>query len=80
MDKELARHVAATAFRSAVELSDMLPILKEHCDKSENETFLKAIASASAAIHLEIGKKVFAQYPDLEHEFEARIKTFGRLI
>jgi len=80
MDKELARHVAATAFRSAVELSDMLPILKEHCDASEYEMFLKAIASASAAIHFEIEKKVFDQYPELEKEIESRVKKYGRLI
>ena len=63
MDKELARHVAATAFKSA-----------------EYQTLLKAIATANAAIHLEIGNKIFGQYPELEQEFDAKIKKYGCLI
>ena len=80
MEKELARHIAATAFRSAVQLSEMIPLLKAHCDEAEFKTFVKAIATANATIHLEIDNRIYAQHPELEQEFEAKIKKYGRLI
>jgi hypothetical protein len=80
MDKDLAKFVAATARRSSVELTDLVPTLKGHCDEPEYQALLKAIATATATIHFEIEKKIFAQYPELEQEFEAKIRKYGRLI
>jgi hypothetical protein len=80
MDKDLARHVATTAFRSAVQLSDMIPLLKQHCDEAELKTFVKAIATANATIHIEIGNRIYAAYPELEQELENSIQKYGKLI
>lgn len=80
MDRELAQLIAKTAFRSGTDLTDMVPMLKEHCEDSEYQTFLRAIATASATIYLEIEKIIFAQYPELENEFGITIKKYGRLI
>lgn len=80
MDKALAQHVAATAFKSAAQLSDMIPILKAHCDEVEFATLARAIATANATIHTEIGNRIYAQYPELEQELEAKIRKYGRLI
>lgn len=80
MDKELARYVARTAFQSAAELNDLIPFLKEFCGEDDFVTYEKAIASASAGIGIEILKRVFSEFPDLETEFEDKIKKYGKLI
>jgi hypothetical protein len=80
MDKDLARHVVATASRSSAQLNELIPLLKAHCEDSEYRTLLKAIATAMATIHLEIDEPVYAQYPDLKQERDANIKKYGKLI
>ena len=80
MDKNIARHVARVAFRSAANLTDLVPFLKEHCQETEYKMFLKALAKASATINLEVSQKVFAAYPELEQEFNETINKYGQLI
>lgn len=79
MNRDLAKDLALSAFRAMRELSDWLPTLKEHCDDSEYQGYLKAIGTASASISTEIIHKVFAAYPDIEQELEAKVARYGRL-
>lgn len=78
MDKELARHVVATAFRSLRELEDLIPLLKEHCGAAEYETYVKAIASVSGHVHWNIVNPAFAGHPELEKE--EQIERYGKIL
>jgi hypothetical protein len=78
MDKDLAKLVALTSFRSAADLTHLIPLLREHCSEEEAHKFSTSIANASAEIFLQISQKVFALYPELSDEFDAKIQKYGR--
>ena len=80
MERELAKHIAVTGFRSASLLQELLTLLKEHCDQTEYKQYAKAIASVSAEISLEILNPIFQKNPDLKIEIENKIKKFGKFI
>src|SRR5262245_27431103 len=66
MDKELARHIVRTAFRSSGDLEELVPLLRHHCGEEEARTYEWAIAGAIADIHRELTVRVFASFPELE--------------
>ena len=66
MDKDLAQHVAMTAWQSFGRLERLIPVLKKHCDQEEFKIYLKAIAAAGSAIHQEILKGYFPSIPSLK--------------
>jgi len=78
MEKELAKLVALTAFRSSAELGNLIPLLREHCDEDEYRHLGAAIAAVSAEISGQILRNIFATYPQLEAEIEANVHKFGR--
>ena len=78
MDKELAKIVALTAFRSSADINNLIPMLKEHCSEDECRDFGIAIATASTEINLQILQKVFAMYPELSVEFDQQVRKYGR--
>lgn len=80
MDRELARHVIATGFHSASILQDLIPLLKEHCDENEYDQYLRAIASVSTEVTLEIFNRIFAEHPDLKQEVDTKIAKYGKFI
>jgi hypothetical protein len=80
MNRELARHVVMAGFHSASVLQDLLPMLKTHCDNNEYNQYLKAISSVSVELTLEIFNKIFAEYPDLKEEVDAKILKYGKFI
>ncbi len=80
MDINLGRHVIQSAFRSGRELEGLLTLLKEHCKGDEYQTYAKAIATAIAAIHVEIVNRVTSTYPELETELESSIRKYGRYL
>lgn len=80
MDVDLARHVARAAFRSSRELGDLVPFLKERLSADEYPDYARSIASAIAAIHLDLVNKLIADHPGLEGEIEASIATHGRYL
>jgi hypothetical protein len=77
MEKDLAKIVALTAFRSSADLNNLIPLLKEHCSEDECRTFGIAIATASSAIGQEILQKIFALYPEISMEFDKQIGKYG---
>lgn len=78
MDRELAKIVAITAFRSSADINNLIPLLKEHCSADEYRLFGLAIAASSAEISQQILYKIFSMHPDLESEFDNKIKKYGR--
>ena len=81
MEKELARHVVRTAFRSASMLTKLVPLINEHCEKGEQQLKLKkALATIIADIGLDINEELFKLYPELKDEIEQSINKYGFLI
>jgi hypothetical protein len=80
MDKELARHIVRTTFRSSAGLEGLLPLLRHHCGEEEARIYEVAIASAIADIHRELTTRVFSMFPELETEVERGIQKYGRVL
>ena len=78
MERELAKLIALTAFRSSAEINNLVPILKEQCSDADYRSFAMAIASASTEIGQQLLNKVYSLYPDIKGELEARVKKYGR--
>ncbi|HTS94574.1 MAG TPA: hypothetical protein VMG55_21365 [Stellaceae bacterium] len=80
MEKDVARHVARVGFRAMRELTELIPLLKDHCAAQESDTFAKAIALASAHIGEQVINRALSPFPDLESEIEAKIKKYGVIV
>ncbi len=80
MDEDLAKHVATATFRAMSELTNLVPLLKQHCNAAEYEPYLKAIASVTGLASSALLHKVFLAHPEIEKEFDAKIAKYGKLI
>lgn len=80
MENDLAKHVATTIFKTTSQMTELIPLLKDHCDVAEYESYAKAIASVAALASAEILRKIFAEHPDIEREFDRKINKYGKLI
>jgi len=80
MDKDVAKFIALTAFRSSADLCDLVPFMKEYCDdEQEYRDFSLAIASAAAEINQRVLQKIFALHPEIETDFDTKINRFRRI-
>jgi hypothetical protein len=77
MDKDLARHVAHVALASATRLDGATYALEKNCSPDEFAVYRQAIANVTACVEREILDKVYAAYPELRSEIEARIAKYG---
>lgn len=80
MDKDLAREVIRTAYRSGNELENLIGVLKNGCSPEEYKLYLRQIAMAIDGIHVALVDKVLAQYPELEAEMEANLARTGKVM
>ena len=80
MDIDLARHVARAALRSSRELGDLIPFLKEHLSVQGYQGYAKAIASAVAAIQVDLLNKLTADHPGLNAEIENDTAKYERYL
>jgi hypothetical protein len=80
MDRNLAKHVATVGFKAMGDLTDLLELIKAHCDQAEYEIYARGVAVISGEIVQRLLTKVFAEHPDLEAETDAKIKKYGKLI
>jgi len=78
MDRQLARILVSTGFRSSRELGELLQMLKSQCSADEYERLKPPIADAIAKITNATFDPAFAAYPDLRDEVEAQIAKYGR--
>ena len=76
MDKDVAQMVANTAARVAMELGNLMPLLKEHAEAEDQATRL-AIASAVCEIGL-VEARIYDEFPDLKAAAETRLGLYGR--
>jgi hypothetical protein len=80
MDINLARHVIRAAFRNARELSDLMRLLKAHCDAEEYKDYALGIAEAIDGINVALTNKVLSVYPELKNEIEASLAKYDRYL
>lgn len=80
MDRELAKHVVVTGFRSMSEVTDLLQLLKEHCTADEYSAYRSAITGLAGAIVTQVINPAFAGQPGLEQEVEASINKYLKIL
>jgi len=80
MEKEVAKHVAASALKCASQLSEIIPFVKTHCSADEYKSLAKRVASAMHAINEAIFEPVLAGHPELKQEIEDSLQKFGVII
>jgi hypothetical protein len=78
MNKEVARFLANTAFRSSANLADLVSFMKEHCSVEEQKIYSIAIATAMTSIQMEVLGKLYKEFPEIEEEFQRQIEKYGR--
>jgi len=80
MEYEIAKLIAHTAFRSASDINNLIPMMKDFCSESECKEFGIPIATASYEIYEQILKKIYRLHPEIEAEMEQQVQKFGRVI
>jgi hypothetical protein len=80
MKSELARHIALVAFRSSANLTELVPLIREHCEEHEYQEFLNGISCVAAEIAQQVLRRLYTQHPDIEKEIDRRIEEYGTLI
>jgi hypothetical protein len=80
MERDLARHVIRTAFRTARELSGLLAMLKQYLDEEEYKAYARRIATAIYTIDVELIDPLYASQPGLKDEVEASLDKYERFL
>jgi hypothetical protein len=80
LDKDLAHHVAMTAWQSFGKLERLIPLLRKHCGQDEFKIYLKAIAVAGSTIHHEILDRVICEHPELEKDLDEKVAKYQKWI
>jgi hypothetical protein len=78
MEKDLARQLIRSAFRSSSELQSVLPLLKQQLPPADYKQYALGIASAIDAINQALLDPALAEFPELSQEVEASLKQHGR--
>jgi hypothetical protein len=79
MDKTLAWDLIRVSFRTARELQDLLPRLKEQCGAEDYKDFARGIAAAIHGINTALMDKAIAAHPELAARIEADLAKVGRI-
>ena len=67
MKKQVALKVLETTSKCSIELSELVPYLKNNCeDEDEYEILAKNVAKAMAYIFFEIDSRIYEKYPELK--------------
>jgi hypothetical protein len=80
MEKELARQLIRSAFRSSSELQSVLRLLKQQLNPADYKRHALGIASATDAINQALRNPALAEFPELSQEVEASLKKHGRYL
>lgn len=80
MDKDIAREIIRTAYRSGSELEKLIGVLKTRCGSEDYKYFARQVAMAIDGIHVALVDKVLSRYPDLETEMEANLARTGKVM
>ncbi|MBV9395241.1 MAG: hypothetical protein JOZ84_12620 [Methylobacteriaceae bacterium] len=80
MQKDLARRLIRSAFRSASESQSVLPLLKQQLPPADYKRYAHGVASATDAINQALLDPALAAFPELSQEVEASLKKHGRYL
>jgi hypothetical protein len=80
MDKDLAREIIRTSYRSGNELGALIGVLKARCNAEDHKYFARQVAMAIDGIHVALVDKVLSRYPELATEMEANLARTGRVM
>jgi hypothetical protein len=80
MDKDLAREIIRTAYRSGGELGTLVSSLKARCSAEDYQFFARQVAMAIDGIHVALVNKVVSRFPDLEDEMKSNLARTGRVM
>ena len=78
MDRDLAKMILRSTQHSARELANLVPLIKEHCDKEDYERLSNAIATILHDLESLISQPIYQEHPEVAREIEERIERFGR--
>jgi len=78
MDEQLAQMVLTAASRSAGDLADLVPMLKEHGSEEFHAEIVQGIGSAIFEILNEVREPIFKGFPALKLQYEQNLDKFGR--
>jgi hypothetical protein len=78
MDKDLAREIIWTSYRSGSELGALISVLKARCNADDYIFFARQVAMAIDGIHVALVDKVLSRYPELAAEMETNLARTGR--
>ena len=78
MDRDLANMILNATHSSERELANLVPFIKEHCDKDDYDRMSIAIATVLHDLDSTIRRPIYQEHPDLEREIEDRVERFGR--
>jgi hypothetical protein len=78
MDEQLARLTIGAATRSARELGDLVPILKDHCAEDLYTQLKPGFGAVIYEIYESILGPIFASFPNLKKEFDQNVEILGR--
>lgn len=78
MEERLARIILNAAVRSAVELGNLMPLLKDHASDEFDENLKMPIATNIYEIHHTIIDPVLERFPKLKEEYELNLSQYER--
>jgi len=78
VDKDLATLIIAAGNRSARELGDISPLIREYCNEDDRNVLQLAIGRAIFEIVENVIGYVSSRNPDLKAEMEHRLKKYHR--
>jgi hypothetical protein len=62
------------------DITDLLPLLKEHCTADEYSAYRSAITDLAGVIVTEVINPAFAGQPGLEQEIEASVNKYLKIV
>jgi hypothetical protein len=80
MDKDVARQIIRTSYRSGLEFQGLIGLLKSQCSAEDYKYFSQRIAAAIDGIHVSLVDTVVARFPELEKEMEANLARTGKVM
>jgi hypothetical protein len=79
VDRDLAKIVLRAIHSGERELANLVPFIKEHCDKDDYERISIAIASVLHDLNVKICQPIYEEHPEVAREIEDRVERFGRV-
>ncbi len=79
MDKDLAIIILNACYRSARELGDLAPLVRDHCSPEDQAVLRNAIAQSVYDIMENIASYVWSKSPEAKAETETRLEKYSRV-